>query len=76
MAGLWAFVCQDSRTADAGGVNSYRRFGAQRLVFGARAVDALTVSARYKQTADEQSHKTNPPNHMVSALVVLLFRLL
>jgi len=46
VAGLWAFVGQYSSTAKAGGVNSYRRFGAQGFILGARAVDALTVSAR------------------------------
>jgi hypothetical protein len=48
VAELKAFVCQYSSIAKAGGVNSYRRFGAQSLIFSARAVDALTVSARYK----------------------------
>jgi hypothetical protein len=50
VAGLWAFVGQYSSTAKAGGVNSYRRFGAQSFVFGAYfwAVDALTVAARYE----------------------------
>jgi hypothetical protein len=50
VAGLWAFVCQYSSTAKAGGVHGYRCFSAQRLVFGAYlwAVDALTVSTRNK----------------------------
>jgi hypothetical protein len=47
---LQAFVCQYSSTAKAGGVHGYRRFSAQRLVFGAYlwAIYAFTVSARYE----------------------------
>jgi hypothetical protein len=63
VAVLRAFAFNQSSAAKAGGV--YRNCGgcAQRLIFGALAVDALTVAARDEQTANEQGHETNPPKH-------------
>ena len=68
MEGLWAFILHHSGVADTGGVHSYRSFGAQRLVFGAWAVDALTVATSNKNAGKQNRYKRATPNHLSNFL--------
>ena len=76
VAGLWAFILHQSSAAKAGGVYGNSGSCAQRLVFSAWAVDALTVATRHKNAPEQERHKTNAPNHFLPLVMLLFLQLL
>jgi hypothetical protein len=65
VAVLRAFAFNQSSAADAGGVNGNGCSCAQSLVFGAWAVDSLTVATSNKNAGNEQSYKSYTVNHIL-----------
>lgn len=49
--------------ADAGGIDCDGGFCSESLVFGARAVDALTVATSNKNAGKQRHYKRATPNH-------------
>ena len=75
VAGLRAFAFNQSSAAKAGGVYGNGGSCAQRLVFGAWAVDALTVATSYKNAGKQNCHERATPNHRSAPMRLFLLPL-